>query len=75
MAVNYYSPATPRSRQQGWAATHGGNQANILNARAFCGPESSLDSARAIESTRFMVGAVGIELLIQFTNPHFSNKK
>src|SRR5258708_10188187 len=34
---------------------------------AFCGPESALDSARAIESTRFMVGAVGIELLIKFT--------
>jgi len=28
---------------------------------AFCGPESALDSARATESTRFMVGAVGIE--------------
>jgi hypothetical protein len=29
---------------------------------AFCGHESALDSARATESTRFMVGAVGIEL-------------
>jgi hypothetical protein len=28
---------------------------------AFSGPESALDSARATESTRFMVGAVGIE--------------
>jgi hypothetical protein len=33
---------------------------------AFCGPESALDSARAIESTRFMVRAVGIELLFNF---------
>ena len=30
-------------------------------APAFYGPESALDSARATESTRFMVGAVGIE--------------
>ncbi len=31
---------------------------------AFCGLESALDSARATESTRFMVEAVGIELTI-----------
>ena len=34
---------------------------------AFAALESALDSARATESTRFMVGAVGIELLIEFT--------
>ena len=37
---------------------------------AFSGPESALDSARATESTRFMVGAVGIELLNKFTKSH-----
>jgi hypothetical protein len=39
---------------------------------AFCGPESALDSARATESTRFMVGAVGIELLLNFTKSRVS---
>src|ERR1700756_1938872 len=44
------SPCLIEALDQLWTKTPG-----------FCGPESALDSARATESTRFMVGAVGIE--------------
>ena len=36
---------------------------------AFCVHESALDSARATESTRFMVGAVGIEIATTSQRP------